>query len=151
MELKYNRKKDELINVMKSKGDKKGIVIRSYANKLEISLDYETYKDESIIPVTFKSTFEEEVTNSKNASAESERCTLKGRFVYGFYLYTMVILAMALIIARFTSSYIQKQVDNMILCGIVTVVLVIVVYVVRIKSKPAKKIIIEFLNYLDKK
>lgn len=141
MEISYNRSKDELVNVMKSKGEKKGIKVIAYGSKTEISLDYEMYKNESIIPVTFKGDF----------FGDESLCTLKGRFVYGFYLYTMVIVAALLIVARFIASYVQNQMSNMVLCGLVTVLLIVVIIVVHIKSKPAKKIITDFLNDLNKK
>lgn len=141
MEINFNREKDELVRVMKSKAEKKGIQVATSGSKVEISLDYEKYKDESIVPVTFKGKFLE----------IGDSCTLKGKFVYGFYLYTLVIVAVALIIARFIASYVQNQVSNMILCGIVTALLIVVVVVVHIKSKPAKNVISDFLNDLDKK
>lgn len=141
MEFCYNREKDELVNVMKSKAEKKNIQVAAYGSKVEISLDYEQYKSENIIPVIFKGKFED----------ETGQCKLKGRFVYGFYLYTMVIVAVALIITRFIASYVQNQIDNMILCGIVTLLLIIVIGVVHVKSKPAKNIISDFLNDLNKK
>lgn len=126
---------------MKAKAEKKGVSVVAYGNKTEISLDYEKYKNESIVPVMFKGRFED----------GENQCSLKGRFVYGFYLYTMVIVAAILIIARFIASYVQNQKDNMIMCGVVTLLLIIVVCVVHVKSKPAKKIISDFLNDLNKK
>lgn len=141
MEFVYNRDRDELINVMKSKAEKKNISVVTYSNKAQISLDSEKYKDESIVPVSFKGKFSE----------TDNGCTLKGKYVYGFYLYTLVIVAAFLIVARFVASVIQNQADNMIMCGIVTVLLIVVICIVNVKSKPAKKILDEFLNDLDKK
>ena len=77
------------------------------------------------------------------------KCHLKGKFSYGFNLYTLVIIAAILIVARFVWSAFQNQVDNMILCGIVTALLIVVIIVVNVKAKPAKRILTEFLDDLN--
>lgn len=142
MEFSYNREKAELLRVMKSKAEKKNIHITERGNELTASLKTGKFKNgEDAIPVTFKGMLTENGT----------KCTLKGKCSYGFYSYTMVIIAAVLIVARFVWSASQKQVDNMILCSIVTALLVLVIVVVNIKAKPAKRILTEFLEDLNLK
>lgn len=142
MEFCYNRSKPELIRVMKSKAEKKNIQIAENGEKLTASLVADKFsKGEADIPVTFKGKL---VDNN-------DQCLLKGKFSYGFNLYTLVIVAAVLIVARFTWSAVQHQVDNMILCGIVTSLLIGVVVVVNVKAKPAKRILTEFFNDLNVK
>lgn len=142
MEFSYNRKKAELLRVMKSKAEKKNIKITESGGKLTAALEAGKFSNgEDAIPVTFKGKFTEEGT----------KYTLKGKFTYGFYLYTMIIVAALFIVARFVWSASQNQVDNMILCGIVTALLIVVIVVVYIKSKPAKKVLTEFLEDLNVK
>lgn len=140
MEFRYNRNKAELLRVMKSKGEKKNIRIKEEKGEIQVSLEPGKFSDgEESIPVVFKGTI----------AGNQEACSIKGKFRYGFYLYTLVIVAAILIIARFAWSAYQKQVDNMILCGIVAVLLIIVLGIVMVKSKPAKQIIKDFLNNLN--
>lgn len=142
MEIIYNRPKDELIKVMKSKAEKKNISVFCDGNKLQVGLQTGQFKNgEDSIPVILKG----KITNADNG------CVFKGRFSYGFYLYTLVIAAAVLIVARFSWSAYQNQVDNMILCGIVTALLILVIAVVLVKSKNAKKIILDFMNNLNLK
>ena len=137
MEFKINRDKKTLLNVMKSKGEKKNIKVVSFGDKIEISLESGKYTNgEDNIPVTFKG----------KISEEKDTGIVMGHFSYGFYLYTLVIFAAVLIAARFVWSVIQKQVDNMILCGIVTVLLIIVMTVVHLKASKGKKVIEDFLR-----
>lgn len=137
MEFSYNRGKAELLRVMKSKAEKKNIHIIESGDGLTASLETGKFSNgEDVIPVTFKGKFTD----------KGECCSLKGKFTYGFNLYTMVIVAAVLIVARFAWSASQKQVDNMILCGIVAVLLIIVIVVVNVKAKPAKQILTEFLE-----
>lgn len=142
MEFRFNRDKKSLLNVLKSKAVKQNLKTVYDNDKIQISLEPGKFnKGEDSIPVTFKGKVTEENGNS----------IISGKFSYGFYLYSLVIFAAVLIIARFTWSAIQKQLDNMILCGIVTALLIIVVVVVYIKSKNARTIIIDFLKNLNKK
>ena len=76
---------------------------------------------------------------------------MTGKFTFGFYLYSMVIVAIILIVARFGFSLYNMQEGNLILCGIVTVLLLIVIAVVVVKSKPDRQHITDFLNDLNKK
>lgn len=142
MEFSYNREKAELLRVMKSKAEKKNIRITEKGDKITAGLEAGKFSGgEDAIPVTFKGTI-----------ADTDAgCLLKGKFGYGFYLYTLVIVAVVLIIARFTWSAYQNQVDNMILCGIVTALLILVIAVVKVKSKPAERILTEFLSDLNLK
>lgn len=145
MEFKYNRNKTELLRIMKSKGEKKNLKIITESDRVQVRLESGKFSNgEDSIPVVFKG----KITESDN---ESYGCSVTGRFSYGFNLYTLVIVAAALIIARFIWSAYQNQTDNMILCGLVAVILVIVVCIVMIKSKPAEKLITNFLTNLNVK
>lgn len=142
MKFEYNRDKKTLLNVMDSKAKKKNIVVKEHDNKLEITLASGKFGDSvEAVPVTFKGSISE---------TENE-CRIEGKFTFGFYLYTLVIVAVALIIARFSWSVYKMQTQNMILCGIVAVILIIVVAVVVAKATKPKEIITEFLNDLNMK
>ena len=137
---KFNRKKEDLLPVMKAKAEKANIKM----TKEKISLMLETGKfqnGEDAVPVIFKG----KITNTETG------CTFDGKYTYGFYLYTLVIVAAILIVARFSWSAYQHQMDNMILCGIVTVLLIGLIVVVTKKSKGGKKVIENLLNNLDLK
>ena len=140
MEFRYNRNKAELLRVMRSKGEKKNIRIEEANGEIQVSLKPGKFScGEESVPVVFKGKIMD----------NEDGCSLKGKFRYGFYLYTLVIVAAILIIARFAWSAYQKQADNMILCGIVVVLLAIVIGIVMVKSKPAKQIIEDFLKDLN--
>ena len=142
MKFEYNRDKKTLLNVMDSKAKKKNIVVRENNNKMEITLAQGKFGTSvEVVPVTFKG----KISEKENA------CEIEGKFTFGFYLYTMVIVAAALIVARFLWSAYKMQTGNMILCGIVAVILVIVVAVVVTKAAKPKEIITEFLYDLNKK
>lgn len=142
MEFQYNRDKQTVINVLKRKAAKKNLKVENHLDKIEISLESGKFHNgEDYIPVTFKG----KIVNEGNKSI------LKGSFFYGFYLYTLVIIAAVLIIARFIWSVLQRQMGNLILCGIVTVLLAIVIAVVMTKSKKAKELMKECLNDLNVK
>ena len=142
MEFYYNRKQAELLRVMKSKAEKKNIHIFENGKNVSVSLAAGKFKNgEDSIPVTFKGCITE----------NGAGCSFKGKFSYGFYLYTLVIVAAILILVRFLWSVYQKQAANMILCGIVTVLLAIIMIVVRVKAKKAKILMEEFLNDLNLK
>ena len=118
---------------------KKHLNIIQNQDKIQISLNAEEFKNgEADIPVNFRG----------KISENDGMTTLKGRFVYGFYLYILVIAAIVLSAARFAWSAYQNQTDNMILCGIVSAALIVVVLVINRKSKIAKEIIIKFLQEL---
>ena len=137
---KFNRKKEDLLPVMKAKAEKANIKMTK--EKVKISLMLETGKfqnGEDAVPVIFKG----KITNTETG------CTFDGKYTYGFYLYTLVIVAAILIVARFSWSAYQHQMDNMILCGIVTVLLIGLIVVVTKKSKGGKKVIENLLNNLD--
>lgn len=137
-----NRSKDDLTKFMKTKADKIGLQCKFEENKLLVESKPGTDKyTQTPIPVMFKGKITEEESKTK----------ISGRFSYGFYLTTLVIAAVILIIARLIASVYQKQLDNIILCGIVTVLLVIVIVVVRVRGKQLKGTIEEFLSNLDKK
>ena len=134
---KFNRKKEDLLPVMKAKAEKANIKMTKEKDK--ISLMLETGKFEDAVPVIFKG----KITNTETG------CTFDGKYTYGFYLYTLVIVAAILIVARFSWSAYQHQMDNMILCGIVTVLLIGLIVIVTKKSKGGKKVIENLLNNLD--
>lgn len=137
MRFEYNRDKETLLNVMDNKSKKKNIVVKESSDRIEVTLAQGKF-DSSVesVPVTFKGKITE----------EDNTCVIEGRFSFGFYLYTMVIVAAALIVARFLWSAYKMQTANMILCGIVAAILVIVVAVVVTKAAKPKEIIEEFLN-----
>ena len=142
MEFQYNRDKKSLLHVIDSKSKKKDIVVRENNGKIQVNLAQGKFHNgEDAIPVTFQG----------KLNGEGEKCSISGNFTYGFYLYTMVIVAAVLIIARFSWSAYKMQVGNMVLCGIVTGLLAIVMIVVHIKAKKAKKVITEFLSDLNVK
>ena len=142
MEFHYNRDKQSVVNVLKRKAAKKNLKVENHFDKIKISLEPGKFQNgEDYIPVTFKG----KIANEGNKSI------LKGSFSYGFYLYTLVIVAAILIIARFIWSVLQRQMGNLILCGIVTDLLAIVIAVVMIKSKKAKELMKECLNDLNVK
>lgn len=138
----FNRQQSELLKVLKAKAEKQNLEVISTENQIQIFLKVDEFKNgEADIPVNFKGKFSE----------EHGKTILRGKFSYGFYLYTMVFVALLLIAARFSWSAYKGQVDNMILCGIVTLILSIVMVIVNNKSKKAKIVIEDFLKNLNKK
>lgn len=130
------KEKNEIINTLKVMGKKKNLNVLTKQDKVEIFLQREKFSaDEGAIPVRFCGKF----------LKEQESTVLKGKFTYGFYLYTLVFVAILLIAVRFGLSVWQKQTDNIVLCGIVAVVLLLVMVYVRHKAKSAKKYISDFL------
>lgn len=141
MEFKYKKNYEDILPVLKNKGAKKNIAVADYNNSITIMLAEEGHtKEELAIPVSFSGKF----TNTEGGSV------LKGNFKNGFYLTTLVIFGAALIIARAAFSIYMKQWNNLILCLIVTALLALVIAVVKLKSKVARKVMIEFLTDLQK-
>lgn len=139
---KFNRKKEDLLPVMKAKAEKANIKMTKEKDKISLMLETRKFQNgEDAVPVIFKG----KITNTETG------CTFDGKYTYGFYLYTLVIVAAILIVARFSWSAYQHQIDNMILCGIVTVLLIGLIVVVTKKSKGGKKVIENLLNNLDLK
>lgn len=139
---KFNRKKEDLLPVMKAKAEKANIKMTKEKDKISLMLETGKFQyGEDAVPVIFKG----KITNTETG------CTFDGKYTYGFYLYTLVIVAAILIVARFSWSAYQHQMDNMILCGIVTVLLIGLIVVVTKKSKGGKNVIENFLNNLDLK
>lgn len=137
MKFEYHRDKETLFNVMNNKAKKKNIVVRENNNKVEITLEQGKFDaDATAVPVTFKG----KIVENENA------CEIEGKFTFGFYLYTMVVVAVVLIVARFLWSAYKIQTENMVLCGVAAVILVIVVAVTIVKAAKPKEIITEFLN-----
>lgn len=142
MEFQFNRDKATLLNVMKNKAVKKNLKMKSNEDRVEICLENGKFHNgEDAIPVVFKGKLKE----------DRGICSLTGRFTYGFYLYSLVILAIVLIVVRFVWSVWKNQTNNIILCGIVSALLIIVIVVVQIKSRKSRMIIEEFLNNLNLK
>ena len=137
---KFNRKKEDLLPVMKAKAEKANIKMTKEKDKISLMLETGKFQNgEDAVPVIFKG----KITNTETG------CTFDGKYTYGFYLYTLVIVAAILIVARFSWSAYQHQMDNMILCGIVTVLLIGLIVVVTKKSKGGKKVIENLLNRQD--
>ena len=142
MKFEYNRDKKTLSNVMKSKGEKKNIKVDLEKDKVRLSLEPGKFGEATeSIPVTFRG----KVTDTEKG------CCLEGKFTFGFYLYTMVIVAAILIIARFVWSMYKMQISNIALCTVAAVLLIIVLSVVVAKANKPKVIITEFLNNLNVK
>lgn len=142
VEYKINREKNDLIKFMKTKSGKKGLCCTFEGDK--IIIEAEPGKDmqsQTPIPTMFKGKIVEEGNST----------TISGRFSYGFYLTTLVIVAIVLIAARLAWSVYKMQRNNIILCIIVTILLILVCIVVNIKGKKLKNEIEEFLGNLDKK
>ena len=139
---KFNRKKEDLLPVMKAKAEKANIKMTKEKDKISLMLETGKFQNgEDAVPEIFKG----KITNTETG------CIFDGKYTYGFYLYTLVIVAAILIVARFSWSAYQHQMDNMILCGIVTVLLIGLIVVVTKKSKGGKKVIENLLNNLDLK
>ena len=139
---KFNRKKEDLLPVMKAKAEKANIKMTKEKDKISLMLETGNFQNgEDAVPVIFKG----KITNTETG------CTFDGKYTYGFYLYTLVIVAAILIVARFSWSAYQHQMDNMILCGIVTVLLIGLIVVVTKKSKGGKNVIENLLNNLNLK
>lgn len=137
-----NRDKKDLIKFMKFKADKLGLQCKfekeGFVVESKPGVDMRT---QTPIPVMFKGKLIEEDMQTR----------LTGRFTYGFYLTTLVIVAAILIVARFIWSAYQRQTDNIILCAAVTVLLIIVCAVAKVKGRALKKRISEFLAGLNKR
>ena len=141
-QFEYNQEESSLTKVLQAKAEKKNLQVISDSHRIQIFLKPEAFKNgEADIPVSFRGKF----VSKENGTL------LQGKFTYGFYLYTLVFVAILLIVARFIWSAYQNQQDNMILCGIVTLVLFAVMVFVRQKSKTAKALIEELLNDLNRK
>ncbi len=142
MKFEYNRDRKSLLHVMGGKAKKKNMVVKESNDSIEVSLVRGKFSSGmEAVPVTFKG----------KISEKEEGCTIEGKFTFGFYLYTMIIVAAVLIVARFSWSAYKAQTANMILCGIVTVLLLIVIAVVITKAAKPKEAITEFLKDLNVK
>ena len=140
MKFEYNRDRKTLLNVINSKAEKKNIRVDTEKEKIKVSLEPGTFDEAAeSIPVTFK---------GKLADTENG-CCLEGKFTFGFYLYTMVIVAAILIIARFAWSAYKMQTGNIVLCAIAAVLLIVVLAVVVAKANKPKEIITKFLQDLN--
>ena len=133
----FQKEKGDFLNAFLRRGKKKNLNIILSGDKFEISLQREKFLEgEGAIPVSFRG----------KVSEERGATVLKGKFTYGLYLDTLVAVAILLIAARLVWSILNGQTDNIILCGIVTVVLLFVMGYVHEKAKAAKKIILDFFN-----
>lgn len=140
VEYQINQKKENLINLMKSKGPKKGVSVK-VNEKLSLSVTDESVKKAMVIPVTLEADIQEDGDNS----------ILRGKYKVSIFWPVSVVVAAILIIVRLIASIVQKQMDNVIMCAVVTILLILVVWLVEKKSKPAKKIIEDFLSDLNRK
>jgi len=140
MEIKIEREKRDLIKFMKKKAEKTGLECTVEGEKLIVQTKI---NDTAIIPVPVS--FKGKITDIEKGVA------ITGRFSNGFYLTTLVILSAVLIIARLAWSIYKMQMDNIILCIIVSVLLAVVCIVTNVKGKPVRNNILDFLNNLEKK
>lgn len=137
-----NRPKDDAVKFMKTKAEKMGLQCEFEKEKVTVtSKPGWDMKSQTPIPVMFKGKITQVDSKTK----------ISGRFSYGFYLTTLVIVAIVLIVVRFAWSLYQNQTENIILCLIVATMLLIVCIVVRSKGKELKGTIEELLGGLDKK
>lgn len=137
----YDREKESFLRVLKSKAEKKGLIVNHIENQITLQLDNEKHTDKTSLPLIFKGKLTE----------EDNKTNIEGKFSNGFYYSVMIVVALVFILARLTASIIQKQFDNIILCGIVSVLLIIVEIVIKKKTEAAKEEIIKFLSDLNKK
>ncbi len=129
----------EFIRILKWKAEKKHLCAETAGDKVVLSLISGKFaRGEDAVPVIFQ---------GKLKSCD-DGCILSGRISCRFYLYFMEIMAALLIVSRFVWSVLQGEKSNMFLCGIAAILLLIVVAVVQVKSKPAKTILKEFLTNL---
>lgn len=137
-----NRDKKDLIKFMKTKSERMGLQCIFDENKVTVEAKPGTdMYSQTPIPVMFQGKIVEEENTTR----------ISGRFSYGFYFTTLVAVAVVLIIARLGWSLYKMQRNNIILCAIVIVLLIIVCGVVKIKGKDLKDKIEEFLFNLNKK
>lgn len=142
MEFEFNREKTSLIKVLKGKCEKKALRCTVEGSKIKI----ETFTNangelEHVIPAVFSGKIWE----------EENKTFIKGKFTNGFYITGLGCFALILILARLTWSVYKMQVDNIVLCGIATALLVIVWIVAKIKGKNSKDKIEAVMRELEKK
>lgn len=142
MKYTIKRDKDDLVKFMKTKADKEGLSCVVIGE--EITIEAKPGEDsagQTQVPVVFKG----------KIKMEDQTTIIQGKTGYGFYLSTLVCFAAILIVIRLIASIIQKQIENIILCGVVTLLLIIVVAVVNKMGKPLKSKIEHFFENLEKK
>ena len=143
MEISVNRNKSSLRKFMITKADKCGYDCKFQGDKFTLEQKPgESMNDRAPVPITFVGNISEK---------GEEESIITGKFNNGFFLSKLVWVAVALIFTRLLMSIVQKQIQNIVLCGIVTVLLIIVYIITTIKGKPLKKEMTDFLNSLDVK
>ena len=76
---KFNRKKEDLLPVMKAKAEKANIKMTKEKDKISLMLETGKFQNgEDAVPVIFKG----KITNTETG------CIFDGKYTYGFYLYT---------------------------------------------------------------
>lgn len=137
MKKTYEKNKDKLLEELKKAGKTKHIIIQENNNKIKIKVDpFSQLPEEQRFPVIFK---------GKIIEADN-KTTIKGRFTYGFNFYTLVIVAILLIVARLVASIIQKQIDNIVLCVIALALLIVVIVMIIARTSSIKELIKELLD-----
>ena len=134
---------------MASKAEKKNLKVYKFSKKTKnggdiVQVDFDTNivdTNQIKVPLYFKGTME---NNDKG-------CIYKGNIRFPKYMYCMIMVAALLIVARLTWSVYNWQVDNIILCGIVIALLLVMVIVIVKKTKSTKQTLIDFLSNLNKK
>lgn len=143
MEISVNRNRSSLRKIMITKADKCGYDCKFQGDKFTLEQKPgESMKDRAPVPITFVGNITEK---------GEEESLITGKFNNGFFLSKLVWVAVALIVTRLIVSILQKQLNNIVLCGIVTVLLIIVYVVTAVKGKPLKKEMTDYLNDLDVK
>ena len=142
VEFVIGRDKEALIKFMKNRADKKNLDCQITNDKISVRAKVnEDNVNDFPVPVEFKGTIQ----------AKDDDTVICGKFTYGFGLTEMVLIALLLIVIRFVLSVIQMQLDNIIMCAIVTVLLIGVIVIVNKKSTPQKNAIYDFFSNLEKK
>lgn len=137
-----NRDKKDLITFMNSKAEKMGLQCRFEEDSFTVESKPGVDSDsQTPIPVIFKGRISDEDSNAR----------IIGKFSYGFYQSTLVVIAAVLIIARLIWSLYQRQVANIVLCVVVSALLILVCAIARSRGKGLKEKIETFLGDLNKK
>lgn len=140
MEFEFNREKESLIRVLKKKCEKRALKCTVEGEKIKIETFINADGElEYVIPAVFTGKIWE----------KENKTVVKGKVTNGFYITGLGCFALILIIARLTWSIYKMQVDNIVLCGIATVLLFIVWVVAKVKGKSAKSKIETVIRELE--
>lgn len=141
MRYEIKREKHDLVKFMKTKSEKVGLKCTIEGDRIKVEAQPgDSSATQTPIPVEFKGRIKK----------DDDKTIIEGKYGYGFNLTTLGIVAAVLIAVRLAWSIYQKQTSNIILCGIVTALLIVVVMVAGRVGKPLKTKIEEFFGDLEK-